>query len=80
MPNYWGRMGAPMIQPTKDELRRIIYDQQNALAEERVKVIALEASVSLLRKKLDIAQHKLGEIFIESQMKSEREQRLLPSS
>lgn len=66
MPNYWGRMGAPMIQPTKDELRQIISDQQDALANERLTVIALEASVSILKKKLDIAQRKIGETVIQA--------------
>jgi hypothetical protein len=72
MSNMWGRMGAPMVQPTKDELRQIISDQQNALANERLNVIALEGHVSTLKRKLDIAQHKLGEMVVLAALEEER--------
>jgi hypothetical protein len=77
MSNDWGRLGAPMIQPTKDELRQIISDQQDALAEERAEVISLNSEVSALKKKLEIAQRLLGQQLIETEVRRDVEQRLL---
>ena len=59
MANYYGRSGAPMIQPTKDEYREWLSETGNQLREERrLRTIA--------EYKLRIATQKLGEMVLNS--------------
>lgn len=64
MANYYGREGAPMIQPTKDQFRLWLSESQREAKEER-----------RLRKdaehRLDIAIKKLGEAVIEKALQDE---------
>ncbi|RTL74114.1 MAG: hypothetical protein EKK36_11450 [Bradyrhizobiaceae bacterium] len=57
MANMWGRMGAPMIQPTKDELRNWLSEaRDNAKHHRRLRRIA--------EYKLQIATRTLGELVM----------------
>lgn len=59
MPNYNGRLGAPMIQPTKDELRHWLSETRVALRDER----RLRAASDY---RLRIATQKLGEMMLDA--------------
>jgi hypothetical protein len=65
MPNYWGRSGAPMVQPTKDELRAIISEQMDALAEAEAHVLTLKVENLGLKKRLAIAEGLIGEKLLD---------------
>ncbi|MEA2772254.1 MAG: hypothetical protein QOD93_5216 [Acetobacteraceae bacterium] len=43
MPNYWGGSGAPIVQPTKHELRAIISEQLDLIAAAEADVLTLKA-------------------------------------
>jgi len=64
MANYWGRAGAPMIQPTKDELRHWLANTRTELKEER-------NQRQLAEYKLDIAKRKLGEMVLDSAIRED---------
>ena len=66
MSNPWGRMGAPMIQPTKGELREIISDLQRANSELRIKLLAELTSHGLTKRKLETATRMVGELVDQS--------------
>jgi len=61
MPNYWGRMGAPMIQPTKDDIRRWLSEARTELKQER-----LQRQIAEYR--LGVATRKLGELVLEGKI------------
>ncbi len=64
MPNYYGRMGAPMIQPTKDQFREWLTESQRENQQLKVRNAVLE-------RRLAIATRKLGESVIDSEMQRE---------
>ena len=58
MGNPWGRAGAPMVQPTKSEIRGWLADARQELKEERkLRRIA--------EHKLRVATEKLGQLVID---------------
>lgn len=61
MANYWGRTGAPMIQPTKDEIRGWLAETQAELKAERNRRWVAEY-------KLQCATEKLGELVLEGKI------------
>jgi hypothetical protein len=58
MSNPWGRLGAPMVQPRKDDLWQWLREAQTDAADQRRARKAAEA-------KLEIAIRKLGELTLE---------------
>jgi hypothetical protein len=71
MPNYYGRLGAPMLQPTKDELRRRIRDLRTERDEERVQRIELQRKLDTTAERLDEAARLLGRQLIEASIKGD---------
>ena len=61
MANYWGRSGAPMIQPTKDEIRSWLAEARAEAKEERTRRQVAEF-------KLRTATKKLGELVLEGKI------------
>jgi hypothetical protein len=59
--NYWGRLGAPMVQPTKDELLQMIEALQKEIVSERGQRRIAELKLSTANRRLDIAARMLGE-------------------
>lgn len=92
MSNMWGRSGAPMIQPTKNELREWLSEAQEKAKTERARRIHAEYELDVAKRKLgrlvlegkiSIPAEKLGEIVLrmaeaEEVEAEERERRLLP--
>jgi hypothetical protein len=77
MANMWGRSGAPMIQPTKDELREwlsearadlIVEDDRRRLAEYKLSVATRKLGELVLEGKIAIPAEKLGEIVLRMTM------------
>lgn len=73
MPNYYGRMGAPMIQPTKDEIRGWLQEAREELkterslhryAEDRLSAATYKLGQLVLEGKLEIPVEKLGELAV----------------
>ncbi|MBR0773876.1 hypothetical protein JQ625_03445 [Bradyrhizobium diazoefficiens] len=82
MSNMWGRSGAPMIQPTKDELRGWLREARADATEQRrlrkhaeYKLgLATRALGSLvLEGKIEIPLEKLGQIVLEMRQDEEIE-------
>jgi hypothetical protein len=61
MANYYGRSGAPMIQPRKDEYRQWLSEARAELKDEQRRRRSAEY-------KLDIATQKLGELVLEGKI------------
>lgn len=61
MANYWGRAGAPMIQPTKDEIRQWLRDTRADLKDERRRREQAEF-------RLEVATRKLGQLALEGKI------------
>jgi hypothetical protein len=61
MANYWGRSGAPMIQPTKDQFRYWLSEAREELKEER-------RARQVTEYKLRIATQKFGELVLEGKL------------
>ena len=55
---------APMVQPTKDELRGIIRDQQSTIRELRTSLLVEQVNHGLTKLILEIATRKIGEFVI----------------
>lgn len=73
MSNMWGRSGAPMIQPTKDELRTWLSEARQEAKKERNLRHVAEYNLNLARRKLGtlvlegkiaIPTERLGEMVI----------------
>ncbi len=73
MANYWGRSGAPMIQPTKDELRQWLSNARAEAREERAARRVAESELRTARQllgalvldgRIAIPAEKLGEFVI----------------
>ncbi|MBR0722059.1 hypothetical protein JQ612_07830 [Bradyrhizobium manausense] len=91
MSNMWGRSGAPMIQPTKDELRQWLHEAREEADTERGRRVQAEHELKLARRKLGrlvlegkiaIPAEQLGEIVLRMAEADEieaedRERRLL---
>src|SRR5258707_10295023 len=74
MANYWGRSGAPMIQPTKDELRQWLHEARAEAKEERTRRQQAEYQLGVatqvlgelvLQGKIAIPVQKLGELALQ---------------
>jgi hypothetical protein len=74
MPNYYGRMGAPMIQPTKDEIRGWLSEAREELkterslrhyAEKRLNAATYKLGLLVLEGKLEIPVEKLGALAVD---------------
>lgn len=74
MSNMWGRSGAPMIQPTKDEIRSWLAEAQSDLKDERRRRRAVEYKLQIatrtlgtlaLEGKIAVPLEKLGELVLE---------------
>lgn len=61
MSNMWGRSGAPMIQPTKDELRQWLHESREKAKSERSLRIHAEY-------KLGVAKRTLGRLVLEGKI------------
>src|SRR6202163_1117414 len=61
MPNYYGRMGAPMIQPTKDDIGGWLREAREELKTERVLRRCAED-------RLSAATYKLGQLILEGKL------------
>jgi hypothetical protein len=61
MSNMWGRSGAPMIQPTKDEIRGWLSETRSELKAERARRRVAEY-------RLSVATRKLGELVLEGKI------------
>jgi hypothetical protein len=61
MSNMWGRSGAPMIQPTKDQFREWLSEAHGQLKEERIRR-------RLVEYKLNVATRKLGALVLEGKI------------
>lgn len=61
MSNMWGRSGAPMIQPTKNELREWLSEAQEKAKTEYARRIHAEYE-------LDVAKRKLGRLVLEGKI------------
>ena len=66
MPNPYGRQGAPMVQPRKDDLWEWLREAQSDAAEQRRLRKIAEA-------KLETAIRKLGEMTLDTVIKEEAE-------
>lgn len=73
MANYWGRSGAPMIQPTKDELRGWLAEARTELKDERtlrrrveyrLKFATEKLGQLVLEGKISVPTRKLGELVV----------------
>ena len=82
MSNMWGRSGAPMVQPTKDELRQWLSEaRDHAKRERKLRNVAehkLEAATRLLgtltlEGKLTVPVERLGELVLRIAMEEEAE-------
>ncbi len=71
MSNPFGRMSAPMIQPTKQELREIIDEQREELKQEQQRCRDLQKELDIMRRKLDAAANLLGNQLIEAKFQHE---------
>lgn len=71
MPNYYGRLGARMIQPTKDQLRRTIRDLRAEREDERVQRKVLQQQLDAATDRLDEAARLLGRQLIEASIKGD---------
>ncbi len=83
MPNYWGRSGAPMIQPTKDELRQWLSEaradakQQRMLrrnAECQLGVATRKLGQLVLEGKITLPVEKIGQLVVDAAMDEEAAQ------
>lgn len=79
MANYWGRSGAPMIQPTKDELREIIADQREALADQGAKLISLLIENLALKNRVTLAEKLLDKKLLDGELRDDVEHRIQQS-
>lgn len=77
MPNYYGREGAPMIQPTKNTLRAIIHEQSETIFSLESTVNIEKAARQSAEKKLAVAAQLIGEQIIEQALK-EAEATIIP--
>jgi hypothetical protein len=68
MANYWGRTGAPMIQPTKDDLRQWLREAQTELEQERTERERERNRRRSVEYRLEIAAQKLGELVLEGKI------------
>jgi hypothetical protein len=84
MPNYYGRMGAPMIQPTKDEIRGWLREAREELkserdlrryAEDRLSAATYKLGQLVLEGKLEISVEKLGELAVNLALEERAEAR-----
>jgi len=82
MSNMWGRSGAPMVQPTKDELRLWLAESRMELKKERnvryVAEIKLETAMRklgslVLEGKIAVPVEKLGEVVLQIASEEEAE-------
>ena len=71
MPNPWGRMGAPMVQPTKDELRGMIRNLRDERDNERERRELLEQELKTTKSKLDEAARLLGHQVIDASSRAD---------
>lgn len=83
MANYYGRAGAPMIQPTKDEYRGWLKEARDELRTERRRRERAEYRLGIATRKLgrlvvegkiDVPADKLGEVVLRMAMDEEVEQ------
>jgi hypothetical protein len=74
MSNPYGRLGAPMIQPTKDEIRQWLYEARRdaslqrslrEIAEYKLELAKRKLGMLVLQGKIEIPVEKLGEMVLE---------------
>jgi hypothetical protein len=80
MANYWGRSGAPMIQPTKDEIRQWLREARDECKDERRRRERAELHLNVAKRtlgqlvlagKIEVPSQKLGELVIRLAMEEE---------
>ncbi len=74
MPNYYGRLGAPMIQPSKDQFREWLSEAQKELKEETTRRRTAERNLGVAIRKLGalaldgtiaVPVERLGELVLQ---------------
>lgn len=86
MSNMWGRSGAPMIQPTKDEIRSWLAEARSDLKDERRRRRTAEYKLGVatrtlgtlaLEGKIAVSLEKLGEMVLALAMEHETQKLLV---